>query len=65
MSAPDNATHDAVRACAYWLAEARRIGWRQEDLDFLEYLWWQHHDERGRLKSDVARAVGAQEEPEK
>jgi hypothetical protein len=41
---------DRVRKCAEWLAACRRLGWRVEDLDDLEALWWRHHDDNGDLK---------------
>ena len=42
-------TLNALRGCAEWLATCIRLGWRHEDLDFLEALWWKYHDERGNL----------------
>ena len=35
--------------CAVWLHTCLTLGWRRADLDALERLWWQYHDERGRL----------------
>jgi hypothetical protein len=52
-------TKDAIRGCAEWLAACRRLGWRYEDLDFLEALWWKYHDERGNL---ISAALPAAEE---
>ena len=43
--------HDGARKCAEWLAACLRLGWRREDLDFLEKLWCKYHDEEGNLKS--------------
>lgn len=40
----------AVQACAAWLAYCLKIGWRRSDLDTLEILWWQYHDDNGHLK---------------
>ena len=40
---------DAIIACARWLQACLELGWDQSDLDFLERLWWQHHDEHGNL----------------
>lgn len=40
----------AIRQCAEWLAYCLWIGWKKSDLDALEALWWQYHDERGNLK---------------
>jgi hypothetical protein len=51
-------TKVAIRGCAEWLAACRRLGWRHEDLDFLESLWWKHHDERGQLIEHAASREG-------
>jgi hypothetical protein len=40
---------NALLACARWLGFCLKIGWQQADLDRLEALWWEHHDDRGRL----------------
>lgn len=42
-------TKYAVRVCAEWLAACLRMGWKRSDLDWLERLWWQWHDENGNL----------------
>lgn len=42
-------THRAVRLCGEWLAECLRLGWRRDQLDALEELWWRYHDDRGNL----------------
>jgi hypothetical protein len=42
-------TQQAVIACARWLQACLSLGWEHTDLDFLEMLWWKHHDYRGRL----------------
>ena len=44
-----NPSRRAVRACAAWLVSCVRLGWRRTDLDALERLWWQYHDDDGRL----------------
>jgi hypothetical protein len=41
----------AIELCAKWLAFCLKIGWQRSDLDRLEGLWWEHHDEYGNLKS--------------
>lgn len=46
---PERTTVGAIRKCAEWLAYCLRIGWRREQLDALEALWWKHHDHTGRL----------------
>jgi len=51
-------TTGAVIACAHWLVACLRLGWRRSDLDWLEALWWKHHDRFGNL-CDEAQAVGA------
>ena len=51
MSEPEpRRTQDAMLKCAEWLAACLKLGWRREDLDALESLWWEHHDHRGELK---------------
>lgn len=47
--APERATVAALRKCAEWLAYCLSIGWRRDQLDALEALWWQHHDRTGRV----------------
>jgi hypothetical protein len=48
--APETPTREAVHKCAEWLAYCVRIGWRRDELDFLEGLWWKYHDNRGNLR---------------
>lgn len=48
-------TPKAVRECGYWLAACLQLGWRREDLDFMEMLWWRYHDDQGRLIQAVAK----------
>lgn len=44
-----------ARACAQWLQACLKLGWRKEDLEFLEALWWKYHDEdTGALSSPSA-----------
>ena len=33
-----------LKACAEWLAYCLSIGWRRDQLDALEALWWQYHE---------------------
>jgi hypothetical protein len=40
----------AVKKCAEWLVYCLSIGWRKEDLDALEKLWWKYHDLDGNLR---------------
>lgn len=41
----------AMYKCANWLLYCIKIGWDKKDLDGLEILWWQYHDEQtGLLK---------------
>lgn len=42
-------THRAVKSCAEWLNYCLEIGWDKSQLDALEKLWWEHHDNKGRL----------------
>lgn len=39
-----------IRMCAEWLAYCKSIGWRDDQLDDLERLWWQWRDLNGNLK---------------
>jgi hypothetical protein len=39
----------ALQKCAAWLAYCLRIGWQRSQLDALEKLWWEHHDDNGAL----------------
>jgi hypothetical protein len=39
----------ALRTCAEWLAYCLKLGWPKSDLNELEALWWQYHDENGNL----------------
>ena len=48
-------TQQAVAECGRWLVGCLDLGWSRNELDFLEALWWLHHDDLGRLKSDVGR----------
>ncbi len=50
---PADVSRDAMRACGEWLKACLDLGWSRDDLDWLEVLWWRHHDKRGRLKSAV------------
>ena len=43
-------TTKAIRECAEWLKACLDLGWSKDSLDFLEDLWWQHHDAKGNLK---------------
>jgi len=40
----------AIIACARWLSYCLSIGWRKDQLDALEALWWKYHDENGVLR---------------
>ena len=40
-------TLEGARSCAYWLTACLRLGWSRADLDRLEALWWEYHDETG------------------
>lgn len=49
-------TKRALLACANWLAFCLSIGWSRADLDELERIWWQWHDENGNLLTSNRRA---------
>lgn len=42
-------TSRAIAACAKWLSYCLEIGWPKSALDKLEELWWEYHDDYGRL----------------
>ena len=42
-------TKKAIYNCANWLAYCLSIGWSKNDIDGLENLWWQYHDDQGNL----------------
>jgi hypothetical protein len=48
----------ATRACATWLAECLRLGWSRDQLDALEAIWWQFHDDQGNLIPAPKDGVG-------
>jgi hypothetical protein len=52
-TSPMARTQKAIVECGYWLAECLRLGWSRQQLDFLEELWWKHHDDHGHLKQRV------------
>ncbi len=54
-------TRQASVECARWLANCLKGGWTKAELDMLERLWWEHHDDHGRL----VRALGEQARPAK
>ena len=41
---------EALKACANWLVYCLQLGWKKEQLDILEKIWWEHHDDNGRLE---------------
>lgn len=42
-------TTEAQVGCGRFLASCLSFGWRHEDLDALETLWWKYHNHRGEL----------------
>ena len=42
-------TSRAIKKCAVWLIFCLSIGWKKEQLDALEKLWWEFHDENGNM----------------
>jgi hypothetical protein len=48
-------TQKAIIQCAEWLRYCLEIGWPKSDLDALENLWWEYHDDFGRLKKRGSR----------
>jgi hypothetical protein len=48
---PAEPTMKARHQCAEWLHMCLQIGWPKSSLDRLEAIWWEFHDNLGRLKS--------------
>ena len=46
---PSGLTTKAQKECCFWLTECLRLGWKKEQLDNLENLWWKYHDRLGNL----------------
>lgn len=38
-----------IKKCAEWLRYCLEIGWKKEQLDALEKIWWDFHDGNGNL----------------
>lgn len=56
-------TYAARLACTRWLSQCLEFGWRKDQLDGLEKIWWQHHDRNGVLvKPDKAVSPPSQAE---
>lgn len=56
-------TYAARLACTRWLSQCLEFGWRKDQLDGLEKIWWQHHDRNGVLvKPDKAVSPPSQVE---
>jgi hypothetical protein len=45
-------TSKALLTCARWLSYCLSIGWSKDDIPRLEEIWWQWHDDYGRLLRD-------------
>ena len=43
-------TRKAIVKCHEWLSYCLSIGWKKEQMDALEKIWWEHRDENGNLK---------------
>lgn len=48
MQAPVSKSTRALKECAEWLTTCLRLGWAKSDLDDLERLWWEYHDDYGK-----------------
>jgi len=42
-------SREAIKLCAMWLLFCLNNGWKKEQLEALEKLWWEHHDDAGNL----------------
>ena len=40
----------AIQECADWLAYCVKIGWDKSNLEALEGLWWDWHDDMGKIR---------------
>jgi len=49
VNRPADVTSRAMQACADWLHYCLTIGWKKDELDALENIWWEHHDRFGKL----------------
>lgn len=45
----------AITACANWLTYCLALGWPKKDLDRLQQIWWEWHDDYGRLTKERQR----------
>ena len=50
---PSDRTTKGIQKCADWLLLCLSHGWKKEQLDDLEKIWWEHHDGRGNLKGGI------------
>lgn len=48
-------TTRALTECAKWLHFCLSIGWPKSSLDQLEALWWEYHDDFGRLRQRAGK----------
>lgn len=46
-----------VKKCAEWLAYCLEIGWDKSQLDALEKLWMDNHDDNGNFKPNSGNTV--------
>lgn len=51
-------TQEALLDCANWLSQCLGFGWRKDQLDDLEKIWWMFHDNRGKLTTGPAASSG-------
>ena len=42
-------TRKALEDCSRWLSFCLSIGWEKSALDRLQEIWWEYHDDKGRL----------------
>ena len=46
---PRQSSRLALEACASFLVYCLSIGWDKSKLGRLQEIWWEHHDDQGRL----------------
>ena len=50
---PDGVTKRGSKKCAEWLAYCLETGWKKEQLDELEKIYWTWRDKNGELKMET------------
>lgn len=51
-------THHAAKLCSEWLAYCKSIGWPPSSTARLCDIWWEFHDDDGKLIESSADSAG-------